>query len=113
MSKAALRAKTLLLMLLRGEETEMLQELMGRLYSNQASYILRRDLAQPLLPRPSAKIPIRIRPMEPGDIRAIVAERPRRLPALKANIPTCYVVAAEDGSICFMQWLIKAAQQVL
>jgi hypothetical protein len=113
MSKAALRAKTLLLMLLRGEKTEMLKELADRIYSDQASCILRRDLAQPLVPRPRAKIPIRIRPMEPGDIPAIVAERPRRLPALRANIPTCYVATAEDGSICYMQWLIQADQQDL
>ena len=113
MSQAALRARTLLLMLLRGEKTEMLKELADRLYSDQASYILRRDLAQPLLARPRARIPIRIRPMEPGDIPAILAERPRRLPAIRANIPTCYVAAAENGSICYMQWLIKADQQDL
>jgi GNAT superfamily N-acetyltransferase len=112
-SKAALRAKTLLLMLLRGEKNEMLKELTDRLYSDQASYILRRDLARPLVPRPSAKIPIRIRPIEPADISTIVAERPRRLPALRANIPTCFVAAAEDGSICYMQWLIRADQQGL
>lgn len=113
MSQAALRAKTLLLMLLRGENTEILRELMNRLYSDQASYILRRDLAQPLVPRPRSKIPIRIRPMEPGDIPAIVAERPRRLPAIRAKIPTCYVAVADDGSICYMQWLVQADQQDL
>jgi GNAT superfamily N-acetyltransferase len=41
----------------------------------------------------------------------IVAERPRRLPVLHESIPTCYVATAEDGSICYMQWLVTADQQ--
>ena len=109
--KLALKIRTMLLMLLRGEAPEMLTELTNRLYSNDASYILRRDLARPLVPRPTAKIPVRIRAMEPDDIAEIVAERPRRLPALSANIPTCYVATTDDGSICYMQWLIQADQQ--
>jgi GNAT superfamily N-acetyltransferase len=107
----ALRAKTMLLMLLRGDTAEILGELANRLHSDDASYILRRDLARPLVPSPAAKIPFRIRPMEPGDLPTIVAERPRRLPALRAGIPTCYVATTEDGSICYMQWLIGAAHQ--
>ncbi len=107
----ALRAKTTLLMLRRGERAEILHELASRLYSDDASYVLRRDLARPLLPRPVAKIPISVRPMEPGDFPQIVAERPRRLPALRANIPTCYVATTDGGSICYMQWLIGADQQ--
>lgn len=107
----ALKTKTMFLMLARGEMPEILTELASRLYSDDSSYILRRDLARPLVPRPTAKIPIRIRPMDPDDLAKIVAERPRRLPALRANIPTCYVATTEDGSICYMQWLIQAAQQ--
>jgi hypothetical protein len=107
----ALRAKTTLLMLLHGEEAEIFSELANRLYSDDTSYILRRDLARALVPRPVAKIPFRIRPMEARDLPRILAERPRRLPALRANIPTCYVATTEDGSICYMQWLIRANHQ--
>jgi len=109
----SIKAKTLLLMLIKGEKSDVLRDLATRFYSDEASYILRRDLARPLVRRPTAKIPIRIRPMEPKDLSTIVAERPRRLPALEANIPTCYLATTEDGSICYMQWLIQADHQHL
>ncbi len=108
---AALRAKTTFLMIRNGEVPEMLRELVNRVHSNEASYILRRDLSVPLARRPAARIPFHIRPLEPRDLPQIIAERPRRLPVLKANIPTCYVAAAEDGSICYMQWLVSSDQQ--
>jgi GNAT superfamily N-acetyltransferase len=107
----ALLAKTVLLMLRRGEQTEILTELANRLYSNDASLILRRNLVRPLVPQPRAKIPFQIRPIEHSDFAQIIAERPRRLLALRANIPTCYVATTTDGSICYMQWLISADQQ--
>jgi hypothetical protein len=107
----ALKAKTTLLMLRHGEKGEILSEFANRLYSDDASYILRRDLAC-LLPRPPvAKIPIHVRPLGEKDLPGIIAERPRRLPALRADIPTCYVAVTDGGSICYMQWLIQADQQ--
>ena len=105
------KAKTLLLMVLKGEKSDIFRELASRLYSDEASYILRRDLTCPLVPRPTAKIPIRIRPLEPNDLPALIRERPRRLPALRSTIPSCYLATTEDGSICFMQWIIQADQQ--
>jgi RimJ/RimL family protein N-acetyltransferase len=107
----SIKAKTLLLMLRKGEKSDILTELGRRFYSDEASYILRRDLARPLVPRPAAKIPIRIRPMDPGDFEVLIRERPRRLPTLRSNIPSCYLATAEDGSICYMQWLIRADEQ--
>jgi acetyltransferase-like isoleucine patch superfamily enzyme len=107
----AIKAKTLLLMLRNGEKSDILRELARRFYSDEASYILRRDLKRPPVPWPMAKIPIRIRPMERGDLPVLIRERPRRLPALLSNIPSCYLATAEDGSICFMQWVIGADQQ--
>src|SRR5438132_8205258 len=106
--KPALRAKTTLLMIRRGETREILRELAARIHSDEASFVLRRDLSLPLTPRPAAKIPVRVRPLEPRDLPQIVAERPRRLPVLQERIPTCYVATAEDGSICYMQWLVTA-----
>jgi GNAT superfamily N-acetyltransferase len=108
----AIRAKTTLLMIRNGEVPDILRELAHRVHSDEASYVLRRDLSVPLNPRPKAKIPIRIRPMEPSDLPQILAERPRRLPVLQANIPTCYVATVEEGSICYMQWLVGADQQM-
>lgn len=107
----ALRAKTTLLMIRNGEVPDMLRELAHRVRSDEASYVLRRDLSVPLVPRPVAKIPIRIRPMERSDLPQIIAERPRRLPVLTEDIPTCYVATAEEGSICYMQWLVTSDQQ--
>jgi acetyltransferase-like isoleucine patch superfamily enzyme/GNAT superfamily N-acetyltransferase len=107
----ALKAKTLFLMLRKGEKSDILKELARRFYSDEASYILRRDLMRPLQPRPTTKIPIRIRPMSPSDLPVLIRERPRRLPVLRSNIPSCYLAIAEDGSICFMQWVIQADQQ--
>src|SRR5215469_4535661 len=106
-----IKVKSLLLMLRKGEKSDILRELARRLYSDEASYILRRDLTRPPVPWPTAKIPIRIRPMEPSDLPALIRERPRRLPALQSNIPSCYLATAEDGSICFMQWIVPADQQ--
>ena len=109
--KPALRTKTTLLMIRRGETREILRELAARIHSDDASYVLRRDLSRPLTPRPAAKIPINVRPLEQHDLPQIVAERPRRLPVLQASIPTCYVATAEDGAVCYMQWLVTADQQ--
>jgi GNAT superfamily N-acetyltransferase len=62
------------------------------------------------VPRPAAKIPLQIRLIESSDFTEVIAERPRRLPALRANIPTCYVATTDDG-ICYMEWPIPADQQ--
>ena len=59
----AIKAKSLLLMLRNGEKSDILRELARRFYSDEASYILRRDLKCPPVPWPMAKIPIRIRPI--------------------------------------------------
>src|SRR5262249_33471281 len=94
----ALRVRTTLLMLRRGEAAEMLRELGRRLHSKAGSCVLRRDLTLPLKRR-AAKIPIRIRPLAADDLPQIIAERPRRLPVLRANIPTCYVAETTGNAI--------------
>jgi GNAT superfamily N-acetyltransferase len=99
-------------MIRNGEAPEVLLEAGRRIYSNGASYILRRDLSKPLA-RPQSKISFKVRPVAVTDFPQIAAERPRRLPALRANIPTCYVAETEDGSICYMQWLVKSEHQGL
>jgi GNAT superfamily N-acetyltransferase len=105
------KARTALLMVRNRETSEIFRELAHRVYSQEASYLLRRDLAIPLITRPVAKISFHIRPIESRDMEQILEERPRRLPVLLANIPTCYVAQTSDGSICYMQWLVTADQQ--
>jgi len=83
------RAKAILLMVRNGETPEMFRELAHRMYSDEASYVLRRDLTVSLTPRPVAKIPFSIRPLQASDLAHVVVERPRRLPVLRADIPTC------------------------
>lgn len=105
------RAETILRVIKRGEMQQLMRELGRRLYSDDISFILRRDLSVPL-PRPvAAKIPIVIRPIQAPDLPHIIAERPRRLPVLRADIPTCYVATTKDGSICYMVWLVTYDQQ--
>ena len=103
-------AETIVRIIKRGETPELIRELGKRLYSDDISLILRRDLSiSP--PRLRARIPIKIRPMQASDIPMIVSERPRRLPMLRADIPTCYIATTEDGALCHMVWLITHDQQ--
>jgi GNAT superfamily N-acetyltransferase len=110
MEQLFLRAKTMFLLAKHGEGVDIAREIACRMYSNDASYVLRRDLSIPFT-RPSAKRPIIVRPIRDDDIPIILEERPRRLPVLCANIPTCYVATTEDGQLCYMQWLVGAADQ--
>jgi RimJ/RimL family protein N-acetyltransferase len=105
------KAETILRIVKHGETPELMRQLANRMYSDDVAFILRRDLTVPSPHRNGAKIPINIRPMQPSDIPAIVVERPRRLPMLRADIPTCYLATTEDGSICYMVWMIRYEQQ--
>lgn len=97
--------RTISKMIRRGEGGVVLKELRDRLYSNETSMVLRRNLHE-RHPAPPPKIAIRLRPMEPGDFPSIVAERPRRLPVLLDNIPGGYVAVTEAGELAFMIWLV-------
>lgn len=105
------QARTLLLVARGGETKEIIKEAWRRLYSNGASYILRRDLFEPLKP-PIAKLAITVRPVRDSDMSRILKERPRRYSVLRANIPTCYIAESPDGQLCYMQWLIAPAEQM-
>jgi len=96
---------TIFRMIRRGESGVVLKEFRDRLWSNETSLILRCDLRQHHH-APPPKIPIRLRPMELGDVPSIVAERPRRLPVLLDDIPGGYVAITEAGELAFIIWLI-------
>ena len=105
------QARTILLVARGGETKEIIKEAWRRVYSNGASYILRRDLFEPLTP-PVAKVPITVRAVRDSDMSRILKERPRRYSVLRANIPTCYIAESPDGQLCYMQWLIAPAEQM-
>lgn len=92
------------------------------LYHRFWRYGLRRDLSQRVEP-PQARIPLHVRPLEPGDIEALFGHRHGDIPAedateigyrmqhLEADIPTCYVAVDEtNGQPCYCQWLMGPAQ---
>jgi GNAT superfamily N-acetyltransferase len=91
-----------------------------RLYSDSTSLGLRRDLTIPFR-APEAKIPLSVRPLLSGDDLSLLNYEPgltgdeafsrltqRRL--LRSGLHTCYVAVAPDGQVCYMQWLIPAAE---
>jgi GNAT superfamily N-acetyltransferase len=97
--------RTAALVASRGECGILLKEVRDRLYSNETSLILRRDLFQRrTVPEP--KTAIMLRRLETRDFRPIIKERPRRLPVLLADIPTCYVTVTASGELTFMLWVV-------
>ena len=109
-SRFMLVPRTVWLMARHGELIDSIRELVRRVYSVDRQYVLRRDLSVEF-ETPEARIPFSLRALEEGDIPTIVKERPRRLPVLKANIPTCYVAVTEDDRICYMQWLLSGVKK--
>jgi hypothetical protein len=87
---------------------EVIRRMSKLVYSTTDNYVLRRDLSVALRERPKAKLPITVRPLEPGDVRQIIAERPEGLilGVLRAGLPQCYVALTDKGEVCYMQWLI-------
>jgi RimJ/RimL family protein N-acetyltransferase len=91
-----------------------------RAHSDSTSIGLRRDLTISFT-GPSAKIPLTVRPLSPTDDLSALDPAPglssdeafwrlgqRRL--LKSGLQTCYVAIAPDGKVCYMQWVIPAAE---
>lgn len=100
--------RTLMRVLSNGELGEILHELRRRLWSTEVSFCLRRDLEEPF-DAPRARVPFTIHKLLAEDHREVLRERPRRLPMLQRNVPTCYVARGEEGQLCYMQWLIGPA----
>ena len=89
------------------------------LYHQSTRYGLRRDLHVPIQ-RPSAKIPIDVRPMIDSDLESLLptgegdhAEKldvARRRAFVERCPQGCFVaIDQRDGAPCYMQWLIGAA----
>jgi len=88
---------------------ELIKQVGKLIYSTSECYVLRRDLSRPLVPRPEAKVPISMRPLEPSDLPQIEAERPDGLlmGVVRAGLRQGYVAVTDDQEICFLQWLIR------
>lgn len=89
-----------------------------RFSSRCEAFGLRRDVSVPF-PVPPAKIPLVIRPLRPDDDLSFLAVIPELTPEeargrlaqsrlLAADLPTCWIAAEPNGTVCYMQWLIGA-----
>jgi hypothetical protein len=101
--------RTIVMMARHGETAASIKEVCERIYSNETSMILRRDLAEHHR-APPPKIAVTLRGLQPQDFPLIIRERPRRLPMLFARIPSCYVAVTETGELAFMLWVIFNAE---
>ncbi len=102
---------------LNGEWEAVVGEIQRRMYSDDVSYILRRNLASPI-EVPRAKIPLSIRRLQPQDLVSLFPASSKTLGTeeakdaawrqylLQSQIETCYVAANENNLACYMQWLI-------
>lgn len=121
MSALSNKIGVLIKMALNGQINSILKEIRRRLYSDEISYCLSRDLTVPF-EAPRAKIPISIRPLQESDIPVLLnmdagkmtgeaaKVRAQRLLLFKSNIQQCYVAVTEDNSPCYMQWLMGAEE---
>ncbi len=119
MSRFINRIKVVLRMVATGEIGLLGGEIKRRLYSNERSLGLQRDLEVPF-ETPAAKLALEIRPLREGDVAELlnehdegisqeaVKERAQRKLLLREKIPTCYVAVTEEGKPAFMQWLMAA-----
>lgn len=108
--------------LVRDGRVEDVKRQMGRWVGSEAiAYGLSRD-ATTEITRPTAKIPITVRPIEPRDVDLAFVqeieksegsekmELVRRYQLYQLGTPTGYVAVTEDDEPCYMQWLITSEQ---
>src|SRR5215204_878501 len=92
------------------------------LYSRTMRYGLRRDLSLSL-ERPSAKIPLSIRPLVEADVPSLLSmsnpqsdsrdqlEIAWRRAFLEKGAKSCFVaIDLRNGTPCYMQWLLSSAE---
>ena len=111
------KAQNLVRFGLDGHSKLALKIVSRRLYGDNSSVGLRRDLSR-TFQVPAANLEIDIRPLQPDDDLAFLHcgkeeesfTRFDQLRMIKLSLPTCYVAVTSNGSICFMQWLIPATE---
>jgi hypothetical protein len=118
--RGALRhGQNAVLLVRRGAGDEIWTELRCRLSSSVEYVIHCRDLSVPY-ETPSARVPLHVRPMRPGDERALLditaahlsgselRARLSRQRLLEYGIGSPYVAVTDDGHPVFVQWLFRA-----
>lgn len=115
------KVKIIKTMLFRGHYRLFLNEVRRRLYLDEFSYGLRRDLTIPFN-NSEANISLSVRQLNERDITKLLnidesgitskefKERAIRLSMLKANIQTCYVAVTSENNPCNMLWLIESSE---
>jgi GNAT superfamily N-acetyltransferase len=94
-----------------------------RVAEQSSAFGLRCDLGSDL-PKPTAKIPINVRPLQPDERELLrpdentdapgdFYERLHRLRMFDAGLQTCYGAFADDDRLMYVQWLIEPAQSDL
>lgn len=89
-----------------------------RLYSRRTAVGISRDLTVPH-PGISAKIPVEVRQLQPGDDLSIISEVPElgaRLAQqradqrwfLNSDLPTPWVAVDPEGRVCMITWILSA-----
>jgi len=120
MNRARSKLTWLILSVKAGQPGLILEKVRRKIYSNSASFCLRRDLTQSFEP-PVAKIPITVRPIQdaeaahlfntgaPGLSACEIGDRIARTGFYRSEIPQCYVAIDKNGAPCYTQWLMSSA----
>jgi hypothetical protein len=110
----------ILRLLSKGYWRFVLTKVSNRLYSSTKAFGLCRDLKQSF-ETPEAKIPLKIESNHNRQILELLVldeslppdslwERYRRIRLLQSGLQTCYVALTEDGTPCYIQWLVPHTQ---
>ncbi len=117
MARLASEIGALVTLLRKGNLTTAADRIRRALHSDFIFLGLLRDL-DVAFPAPSAPIELTIRPMRSDDLPLLLDsdaaglsgegryQRLARRRLVEQEIPTCYVAATEDGTPCYMEWLV-------
>lgn len=116
----ASRALDLMRLVMAGNAGKAWWAVTYRMYSDSTSMGMRRDLAVPFT-GPSAKIPITVRALAPGDDLSALDPAPglsaderlgrlAQLRLLRAGLGICYLAVTADGQPCYMQWVMPSSE---
>jgi hypothetical protein len=116
---ASNKVKTALFLLRRGCWGTLMQEIRKVVNSDEVCYGFRRDLAEPFEP-PKPVISIQLRPFRNTDAAHLfdlsyacrqggsaIMDCLHDLAFIEAGIPRCFVATTDEGSPCYIQWLIS------
>lgn len=108
-------------MVRRGQVVDLTSAVRDKLYGERRAVGLRRDLHEPF-ESPDARMPISVRPAQADDVARLLRPSPddsasdlldkaARQAIADAGLRVCWVAVTEDGTPCYMQWLLDASQR--